>query len=226
MSQESTKEPQYNHALDVRDEVGLTQIGIMSNQVWYDDPRRIVFVLSRYKFVSKMFAGLEHVLEVGCADALGTRLVQQTVKKVTAVDFDPIFIEDVKARMTPKWTFDARIHDMLDGPLDAGPFDGAYALDVLEHIQSQDEDRFLRNMIHTLKEHGVMIIGMPSLASQAYASEGSKAGHVNCKNGDELKATMEKYFHNVFIFSMNDEVLHTGFWGMSHYVFALCVGKR
>ena len=67
---------------------------------------------------------------------------------------------------------------------------------------------------------------MPSLESQAYASPQSKAGHVNCKSGEALKKTMECHFHTVFVFSMNDEVVHTGFHKLAHYLFALCVGKR
>ncbi len=34
------------------------------------------------------------------------------------------------------------------------------------------------------------------------------------------------FFERVFIFSMNDEVLHTGFHPMSHYIFSLCTLKK
>jgi hypothetical protein len=37
---------------------------------------------------------------------------------------------------------------------------------------------------------------------------------------------MEDYFHNVFVFSMNDEVVHTGYYPMAHYLFAVCAGKK
>jgi hypothetical protein len=37
---------------------------------------------------------------------------------------------------------------------------------------------------------------------------------------------MERYFHAVFLFSMNDEVVHTGFAPMAHYLIAVCTGKR
>ena len=67
---------------------------------------------------------------------------------------------------------------------------------------------------------------MPSLESQKYASEPSKIGHVNCKTAAQLKSLSEVYFNNVFIFSMNDEVLHTGFHPMSHYLFSLCCFKK
>ncbi len=70
------------------------------------------------------------------------------------------------------------------------------------------------------------MIGTPSLELQAYASPPSKAGHINCKTGNQLKALLEKYFEHVFIFSMNDEVVHTGFSPMAHYLFALCVQSK
>lgn len=222
---DKTREPQYQNCLEIRDEHGLTPLGLMSNQTWYDDPKRLVFVLARYKFVAKMFTGLDHVLEVGCADAFGTRIVLQEVQRITAVDFDPVFIQDARDRMDARWAFECRVHNMLDGPV-AENFDGAYSLDVLEHIPADREDRFLTNIVDSLGPQGRLIVGSPSLESQAYASPPSKAGHVNCKSGSQLKTLLERYFHHVFVFSMNDEVVHTGFHPMAHYLLGLCCGKR
>ena len=81
-------------------------------------------------------------------------------------------------------------------------------------------------MASSLDAAGTMIIGMPSLESQPYASALSKEGHVNCKTMPDLKAVMQGHFHNVFMFSMNDEVVHTGYHKMAHYLFALCCGKK
>ena len=67
---------------------------------------------------------------------------------------------------------------------------------------------------------------MPTLESQKYASKGSKLGHINCKSKKELKKTLSKFFNNVYMFSMNDEVLHTGYDKMSHYIFALANSKK
>jgi 2-polyprenyl-3-methyl-5-hydroxy-6-metoxy-1,4-benzoquinol methylase len=222
--QEKTREPQYQICVDLREGKGLERFGLMSNQVWHDDPKRLLFVLSRYKFVAKMLSGRHNVLEIGCADAFGTRLVRQEVKHLTAVDFDPVFIKDALERMNERWEFDCRVHDILEGPVE-GMFDGAYALDVLEHISPEQEDRFVANIVSSLTDHGVLIIGMPSLQSQVYASAPSKEGHVNCKDSHGLQALLSRFFHNVFIFSMNDEVVHTGFYPMAHYLFALCSQK-
>ncbi len=220
----STKEPQYQRCLDLaRDHA--TSLGLMSNQVWHDDPKRLTFVLARYKFVAKMLSGMGHVLEVGCADAFATRVVLQEVGAVTATDFDPVFVADANRHMDPDWRFECVAHDLMAGPLDRG-FDAAYAVDVLEHIPAASEDQFLGNMALSLHAHGVCLIGMPSLESQAYASPGSKAGHVNCKTGSDLKATLARHYHNVFLFSMSDEVVHTGFSKMAHYLWAMGCSPR
>lgn len=224
MADDHTKEKQYQIMLEYRQKRGLESFGLMSSQAWYDDPKRLAFTLARYKFVAKMLSGSNHVLEVGCADAFATRVVVQEVKHLTAIDFDPLFVEDANARMSDRWKFDCRVHDMLAGPF-VGEFDGIYALDVLEHIETEQEDMFLRNMTASLTPHGTMIIGMPSLESQPYATPLSKEGHVNCKTMPDLKSTMQRYFHNVYTFSMNDEVVHTGFHKMAHYLIVLCCSK-
>lgn len=216
---EQTREPQYQFLLDLERQ-GLEQLGLMSSQVWREDPRRLLFVLARYKFVAKMFAGLDRVLEIGCADAFGTRVVRQEVPHVVATDFDPVFIERNRSRHAGPWPIDYRVHDILAGPLPE-QFDGAYAVDVIEHIPVEHELRFLDHLAASLNPRGVALLGTPSLQSQVYASSPSKAGHVNCKDAPGLRALMAHRFHNVFIFSMNDEVVHTGFSPMAHYLWAL-----
>ncbi len=222
---ENTQEPQYRRMLELRDAQGCTPLGLMANQMWEDDPRHLLFTLSRYKFVSKMLKGRKRVLEVGCGDAFGTRMVQQEVPSICAVDFDPVFIADAQRRSTGRWKFDCRVHNMLAGPIPES-FDAAYSLDVLEHIAKEDEDRFIQNIVDSLSDHGMLIIGMPSLESQQFASPPSKAGHVNCKTQSELTSLLQPIFSHVVAFSMNDEVVHTGFSALAHYLFAVCTGCR
>jgi len=216
-----TREPQYQECVDLRDAEGLARLGLMSSHTWHHDPRRLLFVLSRYKFVARMFAGFGHVLEVGCSDAFATQIVRQAVERITAVDFDPVFVKDARQRMDPRWQFDCKEHDMLAGPLE-GDFDGAYSLDVIEHIRPESEDLFVSNIVRSLSPSAALIIGTPSLRSQEFASAASRSGHVNCKDDRGLKELLGRCFQQVFIFSMNDEVVHTGFCPMAHYLLALC----
>ncbi|MCE9605542.1 MAG: class I SAM-dependent methyltransferase [Planctomycetia bacterium] len=222
----STREPQYQDSIGMREQFGATNLGMVIALSWHEDPKRLAFTFARYKFVAKMFAGMERVLEVGCGDGFASRIVKQEVTHLTAVDFDPIFIRDAQERMRPEWAFDCKVHDMLEGPVSPGNFEGIYSLDVLEHIQPKDEDAFVGNAVNSLADHGSLIIGMPSLESQAYASPRSKAGHVNCKSAPDLKKLMQRFFHRVFMFSMNDEVVHTGFHPMAQYVIALCCDRK
>lgn len=178
-------------------------------------------MLARYKFVSRMLSGCRNVGEVGCGDAFGTRIVMQEVQDVTVYDFDPVFIEDIRMRQDERWPLKAEVHDIVEAPLPRR-HQALFSLDVLEHIAPEHEHAFVRNMCASLPDNGLLVIGTPSLESQSYASQPSIAGHVNCKSGNELKTFLSDYFRNVFILSMNDEVVHTGFSPMAHYLFAIC----
>ena len=216
-------------SLAVSRKIGETRLGVLKNWEWHDDPRRLAISLSRYKFVAKMFKGRDSVLEVGCGDGFCAPIVRQEVKKLTITDVDRTYIDDIKARTKPpeheKWPIEVVVVDIRVEDL-PGKHDGIYALDVFEHIPASDEDAAMRRIIKALAPHGAVIIGMPSLESQQHASPQSKAGHINCKTEDQLRGFMQRHFDNVFIFAMNDEVVHTGFGPMAHYRLALACGPK
>ena len=141
----------------------------MSNQVWHDDPKRLVFILARYKFVARLLEGRATVLEVGCADAFGTRIVQHSVGTVTAIDFDTEFIQDAQNRLQAQWPLDLRVHYILSSPIQNN-FDAAYSIDVMEHILPEHEERFVENVAASINPNKTAIFTIPSLESQVYAS--------------------------------------------------------
>ena len=200
------------------DELVEEKLGLMTAYRWNNDPKTLLFILARYKWVARMLAGKGHVLEVGCADAFGSRIVRQAVGKLTALDIDGQMIEDAKANANPKWDVLYKLGSMA--AVDGERFDAVYALDVLEHVLPSEEGIFLAQARELAP---VCIIGMPSLESQPYGHPYSKANHVNCKTEEQLRSTMQIHFREVFIFGMNDEVQHTGFGPMCQYRFALCI---
>jgi 2-polyprenyl-3-methyl-5-hydroxy-6-metoxy-1,4-benzoquinol methylase len=222
-------EPQYQHCRDVLANQGRAGLGVMTNQTWRDDPKRLGFVLARYKFVARMLHGVSRVLEIGCGDGFATAVVAQAVGLVVAVDFDEVFVDEARQR-APR-NVSVRYHDIMTGPVypaDRLPtfFDAAYSLDVFEHIPPEMEGVFLGAVCESIGPTGTFIVGSPSAESQAYASPLSKAGHVNCKTGDEMRETLRRFFRNVYLFGMNDETLHTGFDAMCHYRLAICTGAK
>jgi len=123
----STREVQYKRLLDVVEHHGRTELGLMMNQAWQDDPKRLTFTFARYKFAARMLAGCKDVLEVGCGDVFPSRIVQQEVGRLTVTDFDPIFIQEATRRSVAGWELaGAFVHDMLSGP-PQGHYDGMYA---------------------------------------------------------------------------------------------------
>lgn len=204
-------EPQYAHYKDIP----LASLGLMANEIWRRDPKMMGIHLARYKFVAKMLAEKERVAEIGCGDGFYSNIVVREVARLDLYDFDKTLMP-----------VGASYLDILSPQSPVDIYDAAYSLDVMEHIPQAQEDVYLTNICHLLSELGVFIVGMPSLESQPYASPASKAGHVNCKSSAGLKSLLEKYFHNVFMFGMNDETLHTGFGPMCQYLMGVCCGVR
>jgi 2-polyprenyl-3-methyl-5-hydroxy-6-metoxy-1,4-benzoquinol methylase len=109
---------------------------------------------------------------------------------------------------------------------DPGRFDAVVTLDVIEHIFQDNEDAFVARLASVLEPHGVLIIGTPNITSDQYANEHSRRGHVNLFSADRLRDLGLKHFNNVFMFSANDEMVHTGFSPLAHYLLALCVDPK
>lgn len=190
------------------------RVGGMTAYNWLADPKRLAFQYARYLFVAKMVAGMRKVLEVGCADGQGARIVRQHVSFLDAIDADWRSIGEARKLMADAWAVHFSVHDIMQGGLSG--YDAVYCLDLFEHI---DDDKTLLRHLRACAP--VAIIGTPSKESQVYASPISRREHVNCVSQEELRAKMLKHWKNVFSFGMNDTTLHAGFGPMCHYLFAI-----
>lgn len=227
MSEGHTKEPQNQSQIEDFKRLGPVMLGPWTSHIWRQDPRHMCFLLSRYKFVAKLLAGKNSVLEVGCGDAVGTPIVLQTVGRVHGVDFEPLVLNEAMERYRKDGVARASfsVHDVTSSP-PPGRFDAAFSLDVIEHIPAQLEDIFIDNICAALDPHAVFIVGTPNITANEYASPASKAGHINLKTAASLHQVLARRFNNVFDFGMNDEVVHTGYAPMAHYLFAIGVGLK
>src|SRR5262249_47753507 len=122
---EKTVDPVNAPILSIFGEHGRASLGLHANKQWFEDPRHLLFSMARYKFVAKLLAGSQRVLEIGCGDGFNARLVRQDVHHLTLTDIDPLFVADAVARCAPEWNYDAFVHDILKGPV-PGKFDAIY----------------------------------------------------------------------------------------------------
>lgn len=188
-----------------------------------NDPKRLAFVLSRYKFAAKMGSKKRTVLELGCGEGIGSTILAEEALSYMGVDLDEAAIHSANDNLvSDKFTF---LYEDFMGKT-FGSFQTVVSLDVVEHIYSEHEALYFETICRNLAPEGIVIIGTPNLTAAPYASLASNLGHVNLFTQERLKLTLEKYFHNVFPFGMNDEIVHTGFAPMAHYVMCVACNKK
>jgi SAM-dependent methyltransferase len=187
------------------------------------DPRRLAFVLSRYKFAAKMACKNASVLELGCSDGIGAPILAEQAHSYLGVDLDlPAVVAAQNNLSEPKFRF---LHDDFMGR-QYGAFGAVISLDVVEHIRPEFADQYFETVMHHVAEDGVCVIGTPNSTASAHASEASRLGHVNLYTQERLIAALRVHFHQVFPFGMNDELVHTGFAPMCHYLIAVACHKK
>ncbi len=187
------------------------------------DPKRLAFVLARYSFAAQMTADCGSILELGCSEGVGASMLHGGTKPYLGMDLDTPAIEAAQNNFA---TDKVRFKNENFLHMDEDKFEAVVSLDVVEHIsKGADEDAFFKTIYDNITANGVCVIGTPNITSTPYASPESMRGHVNMFDAMRLKSALENYFKNVFIFSMNDEVVHTGFHSMAHYLFAVGCNK-
>ena len=190
---------------------------------FYKSPRRVLHSMSYYKFAASLIGPGKKVLDIGCGEGLGTWLLAQSCGYAEGFDLDEKAISKAKENFTdPRINF--KYTDFLS--VEPGKYDAVVNFDLIEHIRPENAGLFLKKIQDSLKDEGIALIGTPNITSDKYATEVSRAAHINLYSGERLEEKMLEYFNHVFMFGANDEVVHTGFLPMSHYLFALGCRKR
>ena len=200
-------------------------LGPWTSESLMNDPKHMCFVLARYKFCAKMMEGKANILEVGCGDGFGIPIIAQVAKNLHCIDWEERNIIGNQRRLKNVKNVTYQTLDVSAEAI-SGKFDAIFNIDVIEHLEPEREHNFIGNMFEALKDDGIMIVGTPNETASAYATHRSDHQHINLKTAESLKLLMSHYFENCFIFSMNDEVIHTGYYPMAHYLFAVGVGKK
>ncbi len=201
------------------------QIGPYFGHQVMNSPRHLLFTLSRYKFAAKMlpFNQPSRILEIGCSEGIGSLMLAESGNEIVAIDMDKEAI-DCANRTIKKSNITFKNADILKTNL--GKFDAVVSLDVIEHIEKTDENLFLNAIVEHLTDRGICIIGTPNDTATQYASKASQIGHVNMYDAERLITTLQQKFNYVFQFGANDEIIHTGFAPMSHYLIVIACSPK
>jgi 2-polyprenyl-3-methyl-5-hydroxy-6-metoxy-1,4-benzoquinol methylase len=202
-------------------------LGPQASYQWLHDPKHLLFVLARYKHAARLIGGgPKLVLEVGCGEGIGARLLGEE-KLYIGIDPDERAVAVAAEHLwragdeLPEYDLAVTDLERLDGDVRVG---AVVALDVIEHVA--DPVGWLAAAVSHLTADGVCVIGTPNATASAHQSAASRAGHVRLFSADELHGLLAERFRVVQLFGMNDEVLHTGYLPMAHYLLAVGIGPR
>jgi len=208
------------------------QLGPWTSYSLLNDPKHMSFVLARYKFCAKILESKHNILEIGCGDAFGTPIVAAGSESMLAIDSESRLIESNIERLSSVKNITFAVHNIctVRTPFtnngNGHPWDGAFSIDVIEHLDRELEASFMSNMCNSVGNSAICIVGTPNITASQYATPRSEVQHINLKSYESLRELMEEYFRNVLMFSMNDEVVHTGYGPMSHYLFGVGIGVK
>lgn len=181
-------------------------------------PRRLLHLLSYYKFAAKMIGNGQRVMDVGCSEGLGTLILAENANECLGVDLDEDAIDHAQASLG-RDGLQFRCADVMEQRL--GTFDAITNFDVIEHIFPEHAANFVSILTQCLSDDGILVVGTPNINADQYASEITRAGHVNLYSADRLREELAAHFKRVFLFCGNDEMVHTGFAPLAHYIIAI-----
>ena len=199
------------------------QPGEELSELFGKNPLMATVKLSRYKFVSKMLSADDVVLDIGCGSGASSYFFSKFCKSSIGVDKSDKFLHQWANLKSDRLSFLSADVFALKYPDDVSAI---VALDFIEHFNAREGELLVKKFSEILAgsmSGGVFICGTPSISSSNWRANHNKEHHLHEYSTDELRQLCRKYFSRVFMFHMNDEVVHTGFEKLAWYVFALCV---
>jgi 2-polyprenyl-3-methyl-5-hydroxy-6-metoxy-1,4-benzoquinol methylase len=202
---------------------GLVTLGPSASDQWLRAPEHLAMVLARYRAASALIGSTGDVLEVGCGEGIGARILGRG-RSYLGVDPDAAAISSAHVNAAP---FGMRFElSTVESLALRAPFEAVVALDVIEHIAEACEPAFMAAIVRALVDNGVCVIGTPSARFGHLASPQSRAAHVNIYTHDRLYALMGERFRVVQSFGMQDTALHLGHPDARHYLLMCGIGLR
>jgi len=132
-----------------------------------------------------------NVLDIGCGCGHITLEALRKGHKVTAMDISPDFLELAKSMCLKKgYEADFHLMDVKDiKRFSRDSFDNIICLDVLEHIDKDEE--VLRSINHVLKDDGRLLLLVPAIKSM-YGINDQDLGHFRRYDKKDLVKKLEK----------------------------------
>lgn len=191
-----------------------------------------------HDIAAKLLAGRHDVGIYGFDEADAMSLAVYKVRRMAIYDSHPTTIGGQRHGGGPPLPR-IQFHDMLGSPLPR-VHDSICSLRALGYVPSTEEDTYIEHLADSLAHSSnTLILGCPSNRGPEEPMEGGDpvAGLVSnrpmdrqryhyARTGAQLKALAERFFENVFVFSIIDGELQVGAVSSADYVLAVCCARR
>jgi 2-polyprenyl-3-methyl-5-hydroxy-6-metoxy-1,4-benzoquinol methylase len=202
-------------------------LGPSASEQWRTAPHHLAMVLARYRAAAALIGNARTVLELGCGEGIGARLLADGRELYHGVDYDAEAIayanEHVRGDAHGGVVFSCADVRVL-APF--GPYDAIVTLDVIEHMTDYDGALLVGDAAAKLGPPGVLVVGTPNADFDHLASEASRREHVYTYHHDDLYFLLREKFTLVQSFGMQDTALHFGHPAARHYLLMAGLGVK
>ena len=194
--------------------------GALIEDLLSENPLMATIKLARYKFAARMLSKDDIVLDLGCGSGLSSHFFSSFCQNVIGLDASDEHQQYWDKLQNNKLSF--VYQDVFSMSIEQ-PVTAIINLDFIEHFTKEDGAKIIKNSMDILHRSngGMFICGTPSRFSSSYRAEHNKAHHLHEYEPDELHSLCREYFPRCLQFSMNDEVVHTGFNKLAWYTFVI-----
>jgi O-antigen biosynthesis protein len=146
--------------------------------------------LHRYRFALQFAAG-KRVLDVAAGAGYGSALLATVAGRVWAVDRDEVSVRHARAAYGSENLLYAR-GDALSLPLSSGSVDVVVAMEVLEHVE--DQEQLVAELSRVVARGGTVLISTPNKAVYSDARNYRNPFHIHELYRDEFLTLLGRHF--------------------------------
>lgn len=147
-----------------------------SNRTYEAAQDKMSILTNYYKWIYGVSKGYisGSVIELGVGAGYYTENYSNEVTEITLVDFNPVLLEKLKARIGNARIVNQNLTQTKWENLTGNDADTVIALDVMEHFEN--DLQFLRNAAELLRDRGRIILKVPA-QPKLYSSIDESSGH-------------------------------------------------
>lgn len=156
--------------------------------------------IHRYRIIKDGIKKMR-VLDAGCGTGYGSYILAQTAESVTGIDISDETIQWCREHYESQDNLIFLQASLDELPFENGEFDCIINLEVIEHVDKDIQNKFLKEAKRVLKPTGVLIMSTPNKTNYTDKSGYHNPYHVSEFYLDEFKDYLAKEFDAVKLYN-------------------------